>query len=94
MQQRGKICWGEGDYDHRANREIERGDHLTLHSLPAAGGQAREGQPLRCISGQAAAVRRVVVADPIGGLQRHQQGLPQRTAAAASRSMHQLIQTE
>jgi hypothetical protein len=21
MQQRGKTCWGEGDYDHRANRE-------------------------------------------------------------------------
>jgi hypothetical protein len=49
MQQRGKTCWGEGDHDHRANREIERGAHLTLHSLPAAGGQAREGQPLRCI---------------------------------------------
>ena len=46
---RGKTCWGEGDHDHRANREIERGVHLTLHSLPAAGGQAGEGRPLRCI---------------------------------------------
>jgi hypothetical protein len=63
MQQRGKTCWGEGDYDHRALTEREGRPSLTLHPLPAAGGQAREGRPLRCISGQAAAARRVVVVD-------------------------------
>jgi hypothetical protein len=43
--------------------EREGRPSLTLHPLPAAGGQAREGRPLRCISGQAAAARRVVVVD-------------------------------
>jgi hypothetical protein len=43
--------------------EREGRPSLTRHPLPAAGGQAREGRPLRCISGQAAAARWVVVVD-------------------------------
>eukprot|EP01047_Picozoa_sp_COSAG01_P056993 COSAG01_NODE_6534_length_3616_cov_19.109468_6_plen_143_part_00 len=31
MQQRGKTCWGEGDYDHRANRE--RGASISYAPL-------------------------------------------------------------
>jgi hypothetical protein len=86
--QRGKTCWGEGDHDHRANREIERGVHLTLHSLPAAGGPAREGRPLRCIgSGRDGAAGCGSRHPSLGVLQWHrQQGLPQRTADAVASS--------
>jgi hypothetical protein len=52
------------EYSGQSERRIGRSAVLlTLHPLPAAGGQAREGRPPRCISGQAAAARRVVVVD-------------------------------
>jgi hypothetical protein len=59
---RGNLLGG-GRPRSPSNTLRERGVHLTLHPLPAAGGQAREGRPPQCISGQAAAERRVVVVD-------------------------------
>ena len=92
----GKPVGGRATTITVSHIERERGVHLTLHLLPAAG-QAREGRPLWCMSGQAAAARRVVVVGthPMGGLRHRQRGLQltdRQTAAAAAGQPQQSMQ--
>ena len=44
MQQRDKTCWGEGDYDHRANRERGASISYATHSPPLVVRHARDGR--------------------------------------------------